>query len=106
MHQIIRDKLPELEALCRKHRVIALYLFGSASHDDFDAHSSDFDFVVEFFPQPRNGFKDVIFQLQAAMESLFGRPVDLIEREALDQSSNHIRRQAIISSMEPVYAAA
>lgn len=51
----IESKRRELEALCERHRVERLALFGSASRDDFDPESSDLDFSVEFSPMtPKN----------------------------------------------------
>ena len=44
-------------------------------------------------------------ELHAALEALFGRPVDLLEREAVEASRNPIRRRRILAEARPLYAA-
>ncbi len=105
MNALISSNLDQLKGLCKRHRVKALYVFGSATRDDFDPAGSDLDFVVEFLPQQRRGFGDVYFQLVDDLKALFGCDVDLLEREPLEKSTNHIRRESILSSMERLYAA-
>jgi predicted nucleotidyltransferase len=41
--------------------------------------------------------------LKDALEKLFGRSVDLVEREAAETSRNFIRRRAILREAETVY---
>jgi len=38
-----------------------------------------------------------------ALEALLGRPVDLVEREAVEASRNYIRRRRILTEAETVY---
>jgi len=106
MVSLVADNIDQIRSLCEKHDVATLWLFGSATGDDFDPASSDIDFVVEFQPQPRRGFDDVYFKFQDDLRELLGREVDLIERHVVERSANPYRRRAILSSMEPVYAAA
>ena len=40
-----------------------------------------------------------------ALEALLGRPVDLVERQAVEASRNPIRRRRILAEAEPLYAA-
>ena len=105
MIDLVRDKQDQLRALCRKHDVKALYLFGSATGDEFDPERSDLDFAVEFTPRPRRGFDDVYFRLLEDLCQLFGREVDLVEKHVVEQSENYIRRERILSSLELLYAA-
>jgi len=106
MVSLIADRLDQIRSLCEKYNVAALWLFGSATREDFDPARSDLDFVVEFQSLPRRGFDDVYFKLQVDLRALFGREVDLIERHVMERSENPYRRRAILSSLEPVYAAA
>lgn len=49
-----------------------------------------------------------LFDLAAMEEELgaiLGRNVDLVEREAIEQSENYIRRRHILRSEEPMYVA-
>jgi predicted nucleotidyltransferase len=45
--EIITQHTDEIAALCRMYRVRRLYLFGSATTDQFDPETSDFDFLVD-----------------------------------------------------------
>lgn len=92
-----------LDQLCRKHRVLRLFLIGSATDDTFDPARSDLDFLVEFQPQERKGWDDVFFQLLKDLESLFGRKIDLIERSGV---TNPVVRASMERSKVSLYAAA
>lgn len=105
MHPLIAQNLCELRALCVRHRVKSLSLFGSAATDAFRPGRSDLDFLVEFEAQPRRGFEDVYFLLADDLERLFGCAVDLVERQVIDRSSNPYRRESIYSSLVSLYAA-
>ena len=102
----ITANLDRIRALCEKHGVVSLWAFGSATRSDFDKVRSDLDFVVEFGPQARSGFDDVFFRLEQDLSVLLGRDVDLIERHLIEQSENPYRRNAILGSLERIYAAA
>jgi len=78
MTSIIRDNKQKLTELCEKFSVAELDVFGSVAGDDFDAETSDLDFLVEFDNSVKNRF-DNFFSLQQALTKLFGRAVDLVE---------------------------
>lgn len=103
MHADIADHRRELAALCERHGVTRLELFGSGARGtDFDPKHSDADFLVTFAPASHfdfAGFAD----LKDALESLLGRPVDLVDRGAIEASRNHIRRRRILAEAETVY---
>lgn len=103
MDQAVADEGDQLSALCRKHSVKRLELFGSAACGDFDPSRSDLDFVVEFLPVPRRGFGDVYFHLLSDLEALFGRKVDLVEVTAI---RNRFFRASVEATKVPIYAAA
>lgn len=98
-------KLPEekIADFCRRNRVKRLSLFGSATRNDFRP-DSDVDLLVEFDENARVTLFDMV-DLQDELKELLGRPVDLIERRAVERSENYIRRKHILSSVEPVYVA-
>jgi predicted nucleotidyltransferase len=84
MHTDITQKRDGLAALCRRYGVTRLEVFGSAARGlDFDRDKSDFDFLVEFDPESSLSPLNQFFGLADALESLFGRPVDLIEAGVL-----------------------
>ena len=78
MHTSLASQLPQIAALCEKFGVAHLELFGSATGADFNADSSDFDFLVELdthFPGSRARRWT---ELADALEQLLGRHVDLV----------------------------
>ena len=79
MVDLVREKLPEVEALCRRYGVRELQLFGSAMGDEFNPERSDVDLVVDL---PASDF-ETYFKLLEALEALFGRKVDLLEKQAV-----------------------
>jgi predicted nucleotidyltransferase len=102
MHPVVRDKSAELAALCRRFGVTRLDVFGSAARAlDFDAARSDIDLLVEFDRPDLSRFLD----FRDALQDLLARPVDLVDRQAIDQSRNYIRRRRILEGAETVYGA-
>jgi len=83
MVSIIGDHHKELINLCRKHYVKRLDVFGSAATDDFSP-LSDIDFLVEFDSDVNPRRFDNFFELQRALEQLFGRSIDLVEPGGLN----------------------
>lgn len=79
MVELVRQKLPEVEELCRRYGVRELQLFGSAMGDEFDPERSDVDLVVDL---PDTRFA-TYFELLEALEGVFGRKVDLLEKQAV-----------------------
>ena len=89
-----------LDELCRKWKVTELSLFGSILRDDFGP-DIDVDVLVVFQPDAPWSMWDLM-NMKAELEALFGRPVDLVEKEAL---RNPWRKRQILSTYEVVYAA-
>ena len=83
MIDLIEKHRSDLTALCRKHHVKTLEVFGSAVDGTFDSARSDLDFLLEFLPaaagRPFHGF----FDFKEDLEKLFGRKVDLVMPEAI-----------------------
>jgi predicted nucleotidyltransferase len=103
MRPEIQKKRDALAALCRRYGVARLEVFGSAARDsEFDESRSNVDFLVTFTPAARNDLA-AFADLKEALEELFGRPVDLVEREAVEASRNFIPRRAILREAETVY---
>ena len=92
-----------LDAFCRKWKIVELALFGSVLRDDFTA-DSDVDVLVSFASDAAWGIWDFA-QAEDELKALLNRDVDLVQREAVEQSENYIRRQAILSSAQVLYGA-
>ena len=43
--------------------------------------------------------------MEEELKALFGREVDLVSRRGIEQGRNHLRRRAILESVETIYAA-
>jgi len=101
----LRIDIPQerLDAFCRRHRVRRLSVFGSALREDFRP-DSDVDILVSFEEGAHHSLFDLV-TMQDELEALLGRKVDLVEREAVEQSENYIRRHHILANEEPVYVA-
>lgn len=81
--EIVERKKSEIADLCRKHRVRALWIFGSATTDAWDPETSDIDFLVdlgEYDAQVHRRF----FGLLHDLEDLTSRAVDLLTVNAIE----------------------
>ena len=92
-----------LRRLCEQFGVARLEIFGSAATGEgFDPAESDLDFLVEFVPLEPEQHARAYVGLLAALEDLFGRPIDLVEPEAI---RNPYLLDAVNESRTVVYAA-
>ena len=81
MHQLITGKQEEIAAICRRHRVERLEVFGSAARGtDFDPLRSDIDFLVEYEPPLLPGLLERRMQLQDDLQEVLNRKVDLVRK--------------------------
>jgi uncharacterized protein len=93
--------LDAIEQLCQQHRVRRLLVFGSVLTDAFRP-DSDVDMVVEFELLPLEDYADNYFSFKFALENLLGRPVDLLEAQAI---RNPYFRQRLEATQQLLYAA-
>ena len=80
---IIEKLRASIASLCERHAVRQLALFGSILRDGFDVASSDVDVVVWFDAPPVGSLARQYFNFKQELEKLLGRPVDLVEYEAM-----------------------
>lgn len=90
----------QIQGFSRKWKIREFSLFGSVLRDDFRP-DSDVDVLVSFHPNAGWSLWD-LFDMQDELAALFGRPVDLIEKEAL---RNPFRRHEILTTRQVLYAA-
>jgi uncharacterized protein len=93
----------EIHTFCHNWKITELALFGSALREDFRS-DSDVDVLVTFAPDARWTLWDMV-TMQDELEAILGRPVDLVERRAVEQSENYIRRKNILEAAETFYVA-
>lgn len=91
-----------IASLCRRFDVASLSVFGSATTDEFDATRSDLDLLVSFHPRSGMSRFDAYFGLKESLEALFGRGVDLVSADAVD---NPYFARAVEGSRRELYAA-
>ncbi|GAB6285162.1 MAG: nucleotidyltransferase family protein [Methanoregula sp.] len=103
MNPLIRDRKKKIEKFCQTWNVQELLVFGSITTTNFRP-DSDIDIVVDFKPGSVHTLIDLA-KMEDELERIFNRRIDLITRRAIEQSRNHIRKKAILSTMEQVYVA-
>ena len=105
LHAAVSSKREILADICRRFNARRLDIFGSATHeDDFDTERSDADLLVEFAPGSDPGSSGFL-DLKEAFEQALERPVDLIDRVAIEQSRNYLRLRRILQEAEPIFVA-
>ena len=98
---IIEKNKNRLIELCRKYHVIQLDVFGSVATDEFDAETSDIDFLVQFDSSIKQNRFDNFFALRQELMTLFGRDVDLVEPGGL---RNPYFIEQVNQTREKIYA--
>ena len=89
-----------IASLAKKYRIKELALFGSVLREDFN-EESDIDVLVQFDKGADLSLFD-LFDIQEEFEQVFGREIDLVEKEGL---RNPYRRRRILDTAKVVYAA-
>ena len=98
---LIEQHQVDIEALCEKHLVQSLFVFGSVVSERFSAES-DIDFLVEFQRVDYQGAFEQFMGLKDDLEGLLERPVDLIVNRKF---RNPYFERAVQHSKQLVYAA-
>lgn len=87
-----------LREVCERYGVASLEVFGSLARGE-SRPDSDVDLLYVLKPDARLGFR--IFDLEDDLAVLFGRPVDLVARKAI----NKYLREQVLAEVQPLYAA-
>ena len=96
---LIEQHRNQVIELCQRHKVRELYAFGSVLRDDFNS-SSDIDLLIQFANVDLMDYFDNYMDLKEAFEEMFGRPVDLVENQAI---RNPIFRKVVDRDKKLVY---
>jgi uncharacterized protein len=97
--ELPRDRLIDF---CQRWQVTELALFGSILRDDFRP-DSDIDLLVTFTPTARWGLLAHV-RMERELAQILDRPVDLIEKAAIQESPNWLRRNEILQTAQVIYA--
>jgi len=96
---IVEKNIDELIILCKHHKVRELYIFGSVLTDKFN-DKSDIDLLVQFENIDILEYFDNYMDFKENLETLLGRPVDLLENQAI---RNPIFRRVVDRDKRLVY---
>ncbi len=88
-----------IASFCDRWKVTEFALFGSILRNDFRP-DSDVDVLVTFACDAKWSLWNII-EMKEELETLFGREVDLVEKECL---RNPFRRYEILSTKQVIYA--
>jgi predicted nucleotidyltransferase len=91
-----------IRSFCQEWKIMEFSLFGSVLRDDFRP-DSDIDVLVRFHDGVRYSLFDLV-RMGDQLEQIFQRPVDLLDRQAIEQSANYVRRRTILTSAKVIYA--
>ena len=92
----------KLKEICRDYSIKELSIFGSAMRSDFNSES-DIDLLIEFELDTRISLFDIV-DLKKEFEKVFGREVDIVSKNAIKRSRNHLRKKNILENYKVVYA--
>ncbi|MDO4164702.1 MAG: nucleotidyltransferase domain-containing protein [Bacteroides sp.] len=80
--KLIENNIQNIVALCKKHKVNKLFVFGSILTNRFN-DESDVDLIVSFNKAEVNDYFSNFFDFKYSLESLFDREVDLLEEQTI-----------------------
>lgn len=93
MIDLIEQNREQIVALCKKHGVKRLELFGSAARgDDFDPATSDIDFFYVMDHEDHDDLADRYFSVREQLEEVLHRRVDMVS--LLDAKNPYFLRLA------------
>ncbi len=97
--KLIEKNIKAINALCKKHKVQRMFVFGSILTNWFN-DESDVDLLVDFDKSEVADYFSNFFDLKCALQNLFGRNVDLVEGQTI---KNSYLKQSINASKTLVY---
>jgi len=85
MVEVVKNKIPEIIDLCKKHKVKSLYLFGSATDKKYFNDKSDVDFLYEYDKAKIKEleYADNYFDFLFSLQHILKRNIDLMPNEKL-----------------------
>ncbi len=92
----------KLGRFCRERGIARLELFGSGLGENL-RRDSDVDLLATLRKDAHPTLLDWA-DMQQKLEEMFGRPVDLVSRRAIERSRNRYRKFSILSTAMPIYA--
>jgi uncharacterized protein len=97
---ILKERQADFIKICASHKVDRIYAFGSSITDHFDPAKSDIDLIVELAIQDPIEYGETLLSLWNLLESFFGRKVDLLTEESIQ---NPYLRKSIEATKKLIY---
>lgn len=99
--KLIENNIQKIIALCKKHKVHKLFVFGSILTNHF-SDKSDIDLVVDFDKAEVNDYFDNYFDFKYSLEDILGREIDLLEEQTI---KNQYLKKNVDSTKTLIYHA-
>ena len=99
----IRIPKTKIADFCKRWQISEFALFGSVLRPDFSPES-DVDILISFLPDAHITLFDMA-RMQAELQTIFKREVDLISKRGVENSRNYLRRKNILDSAQVVHVA-
>ena len=99
----IRIPKTKIAQFCKRWNVSEFALFGSVLRPDFRPES-DVDILISFLPDAHVTLFDMA-RMQAELQTIFKREVDLISKRGVENSRNYLRRKNILNSAQVIHVA-
>lgn len=77
-----KENIKKINSACKIHLVEKMYMFGSMVSGKMNK-DSDVDILVKFADMDPYNYFDNLLSLKENLESIFKRPVDLLEEQAV-----------------------
>jgi predicted nucleotidyltransferase len=91
----------QLRHFCQLWKVSELAIFGSALHENYPK-DSDVDLLISFKPDIQWGLFDLV-TMENELKIIFGKEIDLVEKNAVNNSQNYIRRKGILDGAQIIF---
>ena len=102
--QVYSLEIPDnlLKQFCQRWKVSELAIFGSALREDYP-QDSDVDILISFEPEIQWGLFDLV-NMENELKTIFGKDIDLVEKNAVENSRNYIRRKGILDGAQIIFS--
>jgi predicted nucleotidyltransferase len=90
-----------LHKFCLRWNVSELAVFGSALHKNYPLES-DLDLLISFEEDAHWGLFDLV-TMESELGVIFNKEIDLVEKKAVTNSKNYLRRKGILDNIQIIF---
>ena len=91
----------QLTQFCQRWKVSELAVFGSALHKNYPLES-DLDLLISFEEDAHWGLFDLV-TMESELGVIFNKEIDLVEKKAVTNSENYLRRKGILDNIQIIF---